>query len=135
METFDVRARITELIEELGMSNADLAREIGCDKRTVAYWSNHQRAFNADMLPAVCEAFGITPNQFFMLDEIKIKSKKKSLNPYALLSKFMKFDKKFLEEKLEALRKEQFLVELALRSKSEEGQILLEEAIIPPKEL
>ena len=122
MENFDVRARITELLKETGMSNAELARQIGCDRRTVAYWRAHQRAFNADMLPAICESLSITPNQFF----------RTPVNPHGLLKKLKKLNQSLLEERLESLRQEQFIVQLALQAKT--GGILLEEALDTPKE-
>ena len=109
METFDVRARIIELLNKRDMNYAELARKIGCDRRTVAYWSTHQRAFNADMLLTVCEALDITPNQFFKLDEIK-----STPTASETLLKLNELSECELKEKLAKLRKEQFLVELAI---------------------
>ena len=122
METFDVRARIIELLSEKNIKNAELARKIGCDRRTVAYWSTHQRAFNADMLLTVCEALDITPNQFFKLDEIKSPP-----TASETLSQLNDLSENELKEKLAKLRKEQFLVELALCA--QEDSTLIQKAI------
>ena len=115
MANFDVRARITELIQEKGWSAADLALKVGCDKRTVAYWRQHERAFNADMLLTVCQSFGITPNQFFRLE-----APMEHESHAEALSRLQKLDESELQAELDSLHEQQLLIELALLAKKKD---------------
>ena len=116
MANFDVRARITELIQEKGWSTAELAAKVGCDKRTVAYWKQHERAFNADMLLTVCQAFGITPNQFFRLNAPT------GQESYAeAVARLQKLDVSALQAELDSLHEQQLLIELALLAAKKKG--------------
>lgn len=112
MEPFDIRARIKELLQEKGMSNAKLARCLGIDRRIVSYWTTYERRINADMLLNICEAFGITPNEFF-----KLEGKSEARKEY--LKHLRQLDSEMLRKKLQNLNEQAFLVELALHSKDE----------------
>lgn len=116
MASFDVRARIMELLQEKGLSAAQFAKMLGYNRRTVAYWKQHERAFNADTLPDVCEALKMTPNQFFGISDSAPEDKDSIV---AELSRARQLDESTLRQRLEQLRKEQLILELALLSKQQ----------------
>ncbi len=121
MANFDVRARILELLKEKGWSNADLAYRILCDRRTVAYWVQHERGFNADLLLNVCQAFDITPNQFFKLDDNKPDTPHKPENLTDTLARLQKLSTAELQAELDNIHQQHLLLELALLSKKEQN--------------
>ena len=69
MEIFDVRDRMEELMTEKGISKENLAEAMGCSRRIVTYWFSRQRAFNEDWMLGLCNALGVTPNEFFKVEE------------------------------------------------------------------
>ena len=118
METFDVRARLAEILKEKKISNAALAKSLGCDRRAVTYWTSHQRTISSDLLLSIFDALAVTPNQFFN-NETTADS----------LSRLVQLDKEHLQRKLETIKEQQFLVELALRAKDEDFQKLLMQSL------
>ena len=123
METFDVRARITELIRQRGMKNSEMAAFLGVERRTVANWSNHQRAFNSDWLLAACHVLDVTPNEFF---DSELHRKPES--PEQALARYQGEDAKVLMANISKLREQLFLMELALRTKENGSKPLMEQA-------
>ena len=80
------------------------------------YWGQHERGFNADILLTVCEAFGITPNQFFKLN---IQQHQESLTD--TLARLQKLSTAELQAELDNIHQQHLLLELALLSKKEQN--------------
>lgn len=59
--------RLKELLRERGMSQSDLAREIGVDKNTISRWTARGRVMiQLDVLDRICTRLNVTPNDIFV---------------------------------------------------------------------
>ena len=57
-----IGARIRELRKSRGLSQQVLADRILTDKSSVSRWENDERIPNPDMIAAIAEILGVTPN-------------------------------------------------------------------------
>lgn len=52
--------RITQLRNEHGMKQADLARRLGVAPNTLSYYENEKRQLFPEMIRKICAVFGVT---------------------------------------------------------------------------
>lgn len=64
-ETMDVLGRIKELKAERGWTNYQLAQEAAITQSTLTNMFSRKTLPSLTTLAAICDAFGITPSQFF----------------------------------------------------------------------
>ena len=63
-------AKLLSMMEESGITKADLARELGVSKAAVTGWLRGNRNFTIDTLTQIARVFGKTPRiEFLSLDE------------------------------------------------------------------
>lgn len=134
MEIFDVRDRMEELMIEKGISKENLAEAMGCSRRIVTYWFSRQRAFNEDWMLGLCNALGVTPNEFFKVEEESGKhpipctelaapdetQREDGKHPMPCteldcLARLCRMDDETIRRKLAAIRKEELLLKLVLQ--------------------
>ena len=57
-----MKLEIRKRREDMGMTQSELAKKIGKSFRTVQSWERDESYPNAEMVWALCEVFGCTPN-------------------------------------------------------------------------
>lgn len=82
-------ARINELRVKSGLSKAALAEKVGVTPTTIGNWSKKDSVPTLAVIERICEATGITIEQFFggMRDESEIKPEDKFLDEWRMLTK------------------------------------------------
>lgn len=100
MSDFDVKTSLATTLKEAmskkEINNSQLGNLINVDKSTVGRWLKGEKLLKVDVIPALCEALDITPNQLFGYVD------KNTLSPkqITLLSKYEKSDQKDAVNKL-----------------------------------
>ena len=61
----DILNKITQLKEERGWSSYRLAKEANIPQSTISNLYNRDNSPSLSTLISICDAFGITPSQFF----------------------------------------------------------------------
>ena len=66
MNTKDgIRLTLIDLMDESGVSGKDLADVVGVTKQAVSAWRTGKCSINVENIPAICEYFHISINEFF----------------------------------------------------------------------
>ena len=65
---FDISNRIREIRNEQKISQQVLADRIGITMRSLQNYETHQRKFDSRLMPAIFDALGISPDEFFQWD-------------------------------------------------------------------
>lgn len=60
-------------------SNADLARACGVARQSVASWMNGNSSVDVELIPTICDYFGISVNEFFGQDDVDLSYKEKKI--------------------------------------------------------
>ncbi len=76
------------MIAEKGMSQTELAKKVGISKNTIQNWKNEKVYPSLTVIDKICEATGITAEQFFygMGRRDKLNSADKFLDGWRLLN-------------------------------------------------
>lgn len=120
----DIRTRIQEIREAMGISRAELGQRLGVTQHAVRFWENHQRQIHSDNIPEILEALGVTPNEFFQTEKFQAPTKEKLPFLHAVTS--LKYvDRTKLEAHLHRVTIEKDLLELALNESTEEIAVQL----------
>lgn len=66
MRTKDaIRLTLIDLMDERNISGKDLADAVGVTKQAVSSWRTGKSSIDIDNVPAICEFFGISFDEFF----------------------------------------------------------------------
>lgn len=60
-----IRRNLAGLIAASGKRNVDLATAIGVGKSAVSNWVNGNSSIDIERIPAICDFFGVTIDEFF----------------------------------------------------------------------
>lgn len=60
----EIRANLSRLLGESGIKNAELARRVGVSKAAVSNWLSGENSIDIDLVPAICDVFGVTIDEF-----------------------------------------------------------------------
>lgn len=60
-----IRLNLVELLEKTGKKRVDLAKACGVGKSAVSNWANGDSSIDVERIPAICEFFGVTIDEFF----------------------------------------------------------------------
>ncbi len=64
-ESFDVNKRIEEIMEQNNWTQYALSKTSGISQSTIASWNRRKSMPTLPMILKVCDAFGMTPDEFF----------------------------------------------------------------------
>jgi len=60
-----IRLNLIELLEKTGKKRSDLAKACGVGKSAVSNWASGDSSIDVERIPAICEFFDITIDDFF----------------------------------------------------------------------
>ena len=88
----DILHKITQLKEERGWTSYRLAKEANIPQSTISNLYNRENSPSLSTLISICNAFGITPAQFFsdVTNSSLTDEQNKLLRSWAKLDKFQK---------------------------------------------
>ena len=66
---FDILEKISQMREERGWTEYELASRSGLTQSTISTWYRRKQVPSVHRIEKVCNAFGITLSQFFLGDE------------------------------------------------------------------
>ena len=61
----DIQYALTSLFEETGAKNKDLADALGVSRAAVTNWKNGKNSIDMELVPGICDFFGISVDEFF----------------------------------------------------------------------
>ena len=59
-----IRDNLAKLMEEHGTKNVELARAVSVSKSAVTNWLNGSNSIDMDLVPKICDFFGVTVDEF-----------------------------------------------------------------------
>ena len=97
---FDISNRIREIRNEQKISQQVLADRIGITMRSLQNYETHQRKFDSRLMPAIFDALGISPDEFFQWDSDSHPGEKR---PPLLINDIMPYLSKLSSEDIDTL--------------------------------
>lgn len=89
-----VGERIARLRIERGYSQRELAKETGISHRMIAYYEKQAQHPPTHVMPVMAKALGVSIDQLFGLEKIKIDEKNKDMRLWSRFSQIEKLDTK-----------------------------------------
>lgn len=66
----DIQYAINILMEESGHKGSELADALGVSRSAVSNWMNGKNSIDIELVPRICDFFGITVDEFFGRSEV-----------------------------------------------------------------
>lgn len=60
----EIRDNLRRLLEKNGIKNTELARRVGVSKAAVSNWLSGKNSIDIDIVPAICDVFGVSIDEF-----------------------------------------------------------------------
>lgn len=61
----DIQYALVSLLNETGKKKSELAMHIGVSRAAVTNWTNGSNSIDMELVPGICDFFGITVDEFF----------------------------------------------------------------------
>lgn len=61
----DIQYALNSLFEETGKKKSKLADHLGVSRAAVSNWTNGSNSIDMELVPGICDFFGVTVDEFF----------------------------------------------------------------------